>query len=136
MVGPQDRLSAAGRRFVRRVHWRPFGAGICVTTLAAACQSAPGAGGMQATGHSGCVAQVIVAPVGDWGSPPDQRFVTDLARASDVHLTFLRLAGPNLYVFSLVSEHSDPDCDAALNRLRERRELRFAEMDQRRRAHD
>ena len=120
---------------MRRVRGSPFGAGIIAATLVAACQSPPASLPAAQKAGDSCAARAILSFTEDAGAQPDERFVTDLARASDVHLTFLRLAGPNLYVFSLSAAHSDPGCEAAFARLRSLKTVRFAEPDERRRAH-
>ena len=119
---------------MRRVLRAPFGSGIVALLFVAAClnPSAPALPDPAPTRP--CVAQIMLSFTVDAGPKPDDRFVTDLAHASEVHLTFLRLAGPNLYVFSVSAASSDPSCSAALARLRAQRTVRFAALDARRRA--
>ena len=68
--------------------------------------------------------------------PPDEKFVTDLARATGVQLAFIRAVKPGLYVFSLTSAEPDPGgCRKALERLRRDERVRSAEIDARRAHH-
>jgi hypothetical protein len=82
-----------------------------------------------------CETPIIATFSEDQGSRPDDGFVTDLARSADVHLTFLRLAGPGLYVFTLSATDPDPNCREALERLRRDTRVRSVDKDMRRKAH-
>ena len=82
-----------------------------------------------------CETTVIASFFQEQGSPPDERFVTDLAHAAAVHLTFLRSIGANLYVFSMTAPDADPQCHEALERLRHDPRVRSVDVDARRRAH-
>ena len=82
-----------------------------------------------------CETAIITTFFEDPGSPPDDGFVTDLARKAGVHLTFLRLAGPGLYVFSLSAPHPDRSCREALEHLRRDARVRSVDEDARRKAH-
>jgi hypothetical protein len=82
-----------------------------------------------------CETAIIATFSEDQGSRPDDGFVTDLARSAEVHLTFLRLAGPGLYVFTLSSMDPDPSCREALGRLRHDARVRSVDKDLRRKAH-
>jgi len=81
-----------------------------------------------------CHSQIIVRLAHGQGSSPDRHFVTQLARATDVHLTFLRALGAGLYSFALSSADRDPGCRRALERLSRDPRVRSAEIDMRRRA--
>jgi hypothetical protein len=78
-----------------------------------------------------CATQVIVAFSRDQGNRPSDRFVSDLARADGVRLTFLRTLGSGLYVFLLAAP--DSKCRDALERLRRDARVRSVDVDQRRR---
>jgi len=106
--------------------------GLLMLTACLGCAggAAPAAGSTQICGQ-----RIIVSFRHDPGGAPDASFVTDLARATRVQLTFLRLAGPNLYVFSLSTTDPDPRCAAALDRLRKDARIRSVDLDERRRAH-
>lgn len=67
--------------------------------------------------------------------PPDETFVSELARATGVQLAFTRAIKPGLYVFSLASAEADPGCREALERLRRDARVRSAEIDARRAPH-
>ncbi len=86
-----------------------------------------------ATHEDGCHVRVIVAFASPQGAPPDAHFVTNLAHATAVQLTFLRSIGPGLDLFALSSSERDPSCRNALARLRHDRRVRSADVDQRRR---
>jgi hypothetical protein len=77
-----------------------------------------------------CATQVIIAFFGDQGSRPSDRFVGDVARADSVALKFVRNIGPGLFVFSLTAP--DPNCRAALQRLRRDARVRSVDVDRRR----
>jgi len=82
-----------------------------------------------------CETTIIASFFREQGSRPDERFVTDLAHAAAVHLTFLRSIGPHLYVFSVTAPDADPGCREALERLRHDPRVRSVDVDTRRRAH-
>jgi hypothetical protein len=104
--------------------------GLLVLTACLGCggDAAPAAASTQI-----CEQRIIVSFQHDPGRAPDASFVTDLARATRVQLTFLRLAGPNLYVFSLSTSDPDPRCAAAIDRLRKDARIRSVDLDQQRR---
>jgi hypothetical protein len=77
-----------------------------------------------------CATQVIVAFSTDQGSRPSDRFVSDLAHANAVQLTFLRTIGSGLYLFSLAAP--DADCGAALERLAHDARVRSVDSNRRR----
>lgn len=81
-----------------------------------------------------CKARIIVG-LAQAEPSPDEKFVTDLAHAAGVQLTFIRTVGRSMYVFSLMSAESDPGCREALERLRRDARVRSVEMDARRARH-
>jgi hypothetical protein len=81
-----------------------------------------------------CDARIIMTFNQTLDEAPNDAFVTDLAHAAKAHLTFLRIAGPNLYVFSLVAAEADPGCRNALERLRRDPRIRSVDVDERRKA--
>jgi hypothetical protein len=81
-----------------------------------------------------CKARIIVR-LAQAEPPPNEIFVTDLARAVGVQLALIRTVTPGLYVFSLASAESDPGCREALERLRRDARVRSAEIDARRARH-
>ena len=105
--------------------------GLIVLTACLGCVGAPAPAG---TSSQMCEQRIIVSFRHDPGGAPDASFVTDLARATRVQLTFLRLAGPNLYVFSLSTTDPDPRCAAALDRVRKDARIRSVDLDEQRRA--
>lgn len=60
------------------------------------------------------------------------KVIKELSRGAQVRLDYLRSASPNLHVFRISSEGRDPECAAALARLRQDSRVRFAEPDARR----
>ncbi|MDB6089228.1 MAG: hypothetical protein JWN85_2012 [Gammaproteobacteria bacterium] len=66
---------------------------------------------------------------------PDDRFVADLARATDVQLTFVSVIARNLFLFTLSGASGEVDCRAALERLRQDARVRAVDIDERRQHH-
>jgi hypothetical protein len=81
-----------------------------------------------------CDTRIIVTLNQALDGAPNDAFVTDLAHAAKADLTFLRIAGPNLYVFSLTAAEADPSCRNALERLRQDPRIRSVDVDERRKA--
>lgn len=66
---------------------------------------------------------------------PDDRFVADLGRATDVQLTFVSVIARNLFLFTLSGASGDVDCQPALERLRQDARVRSVDIDERRQHH-
>ncbi len=81
-----------------------------------------------------CDARIIVTFNQALDAAPNVAFVTDLAHAAKVHLTFLRIAGPSLYVFSVSAADEDSSCRNVLERLRRDPRIRSVDVDERRKA--
>jgi hypothetical protein len=109
-------------------------AGALGVLLLLAVPCSPSAASAAATAEM-CETAIIATFFEDPGSRPDDGFVTDLALKAGVHLTFLRLAGPGLYAFSLSAADPDPSYREALERLRRDARVRSVDEDARRKAH-
>jgi len=72
----------------------------------------------------------------DLGERPADAFVSQIARAANVVLVFVRTAGPGLYVYQLDAGATDDGCDAPLTRLRRDERVRSVDLDRRRTVHD
>ena len=67
-------------------------------------------------------------------SAPDGTLVADLDRVSGSRLEVLRTMTSNLYLFSLEAQGPQPECDAAVERLRRDPRVRAVDLDERRQA--
>ncbi len=76
--------------------------------------------------------RVIVTFTQNLGERPADSVVTEISRATNVTLVFVRTAGPGLYVFQLDAGATDEDCHLALARLRGDVRVRSVDIDQRR----
>jgi hypothetical protein len=63
---------------------------------------------------------------------PDDALVADLARVSGARLELLRTMTANLHLFSLEADGPEPECDAAVERLRHDSRVSAVDLDQRR----
>jgi hypothetical protein len=84
--------------------------------------------GDDAPAPAGCTAQLIVAlqPV------PDDALVADLARVSGARLELVRTMTSNLHLFTLTAAAPEPECTAAIERLRRDPRVRAVDLDTRR----
>lgn len=114
---------------------RPLAAAIAAALLSACAGCGPAQSVAEQRGGS-CEARVILIPSQSMQAPPDDSFVTSLARAAQVRLTFLRSVGPDVLVFSLAAEGDDPGCAKALERLEGDPRVRSVEIDAKRTLHD
>lgn len=106
-----------------------------MAAVLAAC-AAPGMsrGATGATGVAHCTERIIVTFLQPQGHAPDPALVAHMARDARAQLTFLRTAGPGLYVFRLSAPGSGAGCRGALARLRHDPRIRSVDVDRRRRA--
>ncbi len=65
-------------------------------------------------------------------SAPDDALVADLDRVSGARLELLRTMTSNLHLFSLEAQGPQPECDAAVERLRRDPRVRAVDLDERR----
>jgi len=79
-----------------------------------------------------CHTRVVITFAQSLGDRPADDFVTEISRAANVALVFVRAAGPGLYVFQLDAGDSDESCGQALARLRRDERIRSVDLDQRR----
>jgi hypothetical protein len=81
-----------------------------------------------------CSEQIILslAP----GFHRTDKVMDDLTDDAKVRLEYLRSASPTLHVFKLTAKGKDPECHAALARLRQDSHVRIAELDARRSHYD
>lgn len=84
--------------------------------------------GDDARASAGCSVQVIVAlqPV------PDDALVADLTRVSGARLELVRTMTSNLHLFTLTAAAPEPECRAAIERLRRDPRVRAVDLDTRR----
>jgi hypothetical protein len=75
-----------------------------------------------------CALRIIVT----LQSAPDEALVDDLDRVSGARLELLRTMTSNLYLFSLEGQGPEPECDAAVERLRRDPRVRAVDRDERR----
>lgn len=83
----------------------------------------------------GCNTRIIMAFAADLQRAPDDRFVAELGRATDVQLTFVSVIARNLFLFALSGAAGDADCRPALERLRQDSRVRSVDIDERRQHH-
>jgi hypothetical protein len=76
----------------------------------------------------GCTVQVIVT----LQSAPEDALVADLARVTGARLELVRSMTSNLHLFSLEAQGPQPECDAAVERLRRDPRVRSVDLDRRR----
>jgi hypothetical protein len=76
----------------------------------------------------GCGVRVIVA----LQPSPDDALVADLARVSGVRLELVRTMTSNLHLFAMTAAGPEPECTAAIERLRRDPRVRSVDLDQRR----
>jgi hypothetical protein len=81
-----------------------------------------------------CASQVIITFTQNQGTTPNSELIEQIARAASVQLSYVRTAGPGLYVFSLSTAEADPSCEDALRRLRRDARVRSVDVDAHRRA--
>jgi hypothetical protein len=77
---------------------------------------------------SGCAVQVIVT----LQRAPDAALVGELARASGARLELVRTMTSSLHLFELRAAGAEPECAAAVERLRSDPRVRAVDLDQRR----
>jgi hypothetical protein len=75
-----------------------------------------------------CSVQVIVA----LQPAPDEALIADLGRVSGARLELVRTMTSNLHLFMLTAAGSEPECSAAIERLRRDPRVRAVDLDQRR----
>ncbi len=75
-----------------------------------------------------CEVRVIVA----LQPPPDDALVADLGRVSGARLELVRTMTLNLHLFALTAAGAEPECNAAIERLRRDPRVRSVDLDQRR----
>jgi hypothetical protein len=113
---------------------RKLGGVLLASMLLAACERVPPArsvdGPADASSVGGCHMRVIMTFTDSVGEHPADGVVTDISRAANVALVFVRTAGPGLYVFD--ANASDPRCDALLARLQGDPHVRSVDIDRRR----
>jgi hypothetical protein len=129
MPGVESRLKAASSNRVR-ARVCAYGALLCACMVPA--MRVPGAEMALATA---CKVRIILGLAQAMRSPPDDKWVQDLAVANGVELHYLRPITPDLYLFRMSAPDSDGGCGAAIWRLRRDSRLRSAEIEQRR-GHD
>jgi hypothetical protein len=115
-TGLRDEISSVKVQLLR-------GAVLALGCAAAACAQPRD----DAARASGCVVQVIVT----LQSSPDDALVADLARVTGARLTLVRTMTSNLHLFS-IEAGPEPECDAAIERLRSDPRVRAVDLDRRR----
>ena len=80
-----------------------------------------------------CAIRIIIVFKDDPGDHPDADLVAGGERDASLTLTYVREAGPNLFVYSLSSAAPDAGCRQALERLRRDARVRSADVDAQRR---
>jgi len=107
---------------------------VSIALILAACASSntpEKAGGAH---RDPCTSQVIITFTHDQGTTPDAELIEQIARAASVQLSYVRTAGPGLYVFSLAA--AEASCEEALQRLRRDARVRSVDVDAHRRVLD
>ena len=87
-----------------------------------------------AAAATGCNARVMMAFASEMKHAPSDRFVAKLGRASNVHLTFVRVISNNMFLFALSGTPADTDCRLPIDRLRHNSQVRMVDIDGRRQA--
>lgn len=129
--------SALGAALSRSAIRSLFVSGLLVAALlAAGSQRARSDGEAVGKVTDICSTRVIVTFARRQGRTPSAELVTQIAHQAGIQLSFIRAAGPGLYVFSLTASGSDPSCRQALMRLRRNARIRSVDVDARRRALD
>jgi len=104
--------------------------------MVAACAASDASQKPGAAHDAACASQVIIVFAQAQAATPDPGLVAQIAQAASVQLSYVRTAGPGLYVFSMSAADADSSCKDALHRLRQDARVRSVDVDARRRALD
>ena len=116
----------------RHSSWKAALLGALALTASACAAPAEPAPNLPAERVNVCHARVVITFAQSVGDRPADDFVTEISRAANVALSFVRAAGPGLYVFQFDADDSDESCSQALARLRRDERVRSVDLDQRR----